>query len=93
LLANQSEEENTNAHCAKSRRRVRALFCTISLHGTRIHESMVGLIVFATRCDAGEPNKAPVKFTDRDVCKNFLLDMCPNELFVNTVSTHAVFVN
>jgi hypothetical protein len=32
----------------------------------------------------GEPNKAPVKFTDRDVCKNFLLDMCPNELFVNT---------
>ena len=67
-------------------------YCTISLHGIRIQENAVELIVFATRCDAGEPNKVPVKFTDRDVCKNFLLEMCPNELFVNTVSTHAVFV-
>lgn len=41
----------------------------------------------ATRCDVGELDKAPLKFTDRDVCKNFLLEMCPNELFVNTVSS------
>jgi len=24
------------------------------------------------------------KFTDRDVCKNFLVAFCPNELFTNT---------
>ena len=39
----------------------------------------------------GGNQHANLRFTDKEVCRPFLLDICINELFTNTVSLFLVF--